>query len=349
MLRSVSTALLLAAFATAPAAAQTKTSFAPTTLQISVGHAAQSSIPIALRYWKDERLDVDVFGVNGSTAGIQQVAAGNLDFCSVGGDALLVARAKGVKVKSVYMYARRPIYKTVVLTSSRFKTMNDLKGQTIGRSSTTEANVLFFIAAARRAGLDPDKDIKWLTVPTGALALALQKGEIAALSTWDTMVASLENRGMELREIESPDQNENFGNVIITRDDLIDKQPELIVKVLRGIAKSTQFGLDNPEAAIRIHWKMYPQTKPQGTNESESMREAMRVFQIRFKGLELFDTNKYGESRPAQWIRATETAKEQQIIPAGFDSSSAWTNRFVDEINTFDRAAITAQAKSWKE
>jgi NitT/TauT family transport system substrate-binding protein len=93
MRKLISTTVLLTALGAVPVMAQTKTSFAPTTLQISVGHAGQSSIPLVMGYWKQEGLDVDVFGVNGSTAGIQQIAAGNLDFATVGGDALLTARA----------------------------------------------------------------------------------------------------------------------------------------------------------------------------------------------------------------------------------------------------------------
>jgi NitT/TauT family transport system substrate-binding protein len=336
----------LLAVGVTPATAQTKTSFAPTTLQLSVGHAGQTSIPLAMGYWKQEGLDVDVFGVNGSTAGIQQIASGNLDFATVGADALLAARAKGVKVKAVYVYARRPIYRTVTLASSNVTNMVQLKGETIGRSSTTEANVFYFKTAAKVAGLDPEKDIKWLTVPVGALALALQNKEIAALSTWDTMVASLENRGMQLREIASPDQDRLFGNVVVTREEIIEKQPELVAKLLRGIAKSTIFGLTNPDAAIRIHWKLYPQTKPQ---QGESMDASMRVFLSRFKGLELSGTKKYGESFPEQWAQAAEQGKEQGFVPPDYDPSSAWTNQFIDEANKFDRAAIIAQAKSWKE
>jgi NitT/TauT family transport system substrate-binding protein len=342
-------AFFLAAGAVA-SVAQEKTSFAPTTLQISVGHAGQSSIPLAMGYWKQEGLDVDVFGVNGSTAGIQQIAAGNLDFATVGADALLAARAKGVKVKAVYVYARRPIYKIVTLASSKYKEIAQLKGEMIGRSTATEASVLYFNSAAKYAGLDPEKDIKWLTVPVGALALALQHNEIAALATWDTMVVSLENKGMKLREIVPPNNDENLGNVVITREDVIEKRPELVVKLLRGLAKSTIFGLTNPEAAIRLHWKLYPQTKPQqGASPAETMQASMKVFEARFNGLQLSGTNKYGESLPAQWAKAVADGKEQNIVPADFDPKSAWTNQFIDEVNKFDRQAVIVQAKSWKE
>ena len=65
-----------------PAAAQglAKTSFGPTTVDISTGHAGHSSLPTALGYWKDEGLDVNVFGVAGETAGAQLLLGSKIDF-----------------------------------------------------------------------------------------------------------------------------------------------------------------------------------------------------------------------------------------------------------------------------
>jgi hypothetical protein len=45
-----------------------KVIFAITTKDISVGHAAHSSLPVALGYWKEEGLDVAVMSVEGSAA-----------------------------------------------------------------------------------------------------------------------------------------------------------------------------------------------------------------------------------------------------------------------------------------
>jgi ankyrin repeat protein len=53
-----------------------KVVFAVTTKDISVGHSAHSSLPQALGYWKEEGLDVMVTSVEGSAAGMQQLAAG---------------------------------------------------------------------------------------------------------------------------------------------------------------------------------------------------------------------------------------------------------------------------------
>src|SRR3979409_1964034 len=85
-----------------PAAAQgmATTSFGPTTGDISTGHAGHSSLPTALGYWKDEGLDVNVFGVAGDTAGVQLLSGSKIDFISLGGAALVSARGKGIAAEA---------------------------------------------------------------------------------------------------------------------------------------------------------------------------------------------------------------------------------------------------------
>jgi NitT/TauT family transport system substrate-binding protein len=69
-----------------------KVVFAVTTKDISVGHAAHSSLPQALGYWKEEGLDVTVASVEGSAAGLQQLGAGNLQIVSIGPEEIVIGR-----------------------------------------------------------------------------------------------------------------------------------------------------------------------------------------------------------------------------------------------------------------
>src|SRR5262245_23990896 len=80
----------------------------PTTIDISIGHAGISSIPLGMGYWKEEGLDVKVIGISNSTVAMQQMTAGNVTCASVTGDSTLHARSRNVPVKAVYTYAREP-------------------------------------------------------------------------------------------------------------------------------------------------------------------------------------------------------------------------------------------------
>ena len=130
---------------------------------------------------------------------------------------------------------------------------------------------------------------------------------------------------------------------------MIDKHPDVVMKVARGIAKAVHFGFANPDAAVKIHWKAYPQTKPQGDDEAALMRDAKKIFMARFSGFALDVGQAYGESKPAQWAKLADFMKKTGALPASYDPANAFTSQFIADINKFDRAAIDAQAKAWKE
>jgi NitT/TauT family transport system substrate-binding protein len=329
-----------------PAGAAEKVVYAVTTSNISVGHAAQSSIPLAEGFWKAEGLDVEVIGLSGATAGIQQVASGQVDFATVGGDALLIARAKGIKVKAVYTYARRSIYRIVVPEAESLKTLADFKGKTLGVPDMSAGSVPYARAALSSAGVDPQSDVKWISVGIGGQAAnAFRQKVIDGWAAWDTVIASLENNGFKFRYIDPPWIEEILGNVIVAREETIEKNPDLVVKVARGIAESSVFGLANPDGALRNHWKMYPETKPQEVND-ETFRQARRIFDSRFDLTKLEPGVKWGENMPAQWRRMADISIEEGAIPKNFDVSACYTNQFISQINEFDQKKIEADARN---
>lgn len=333
----------------AQAADMPKLTFGPTTTNISVGHAAHSSIPTTAGFWKQEGLDVEVLGVKGSTAGIQQVASGQLTFCSVGGEALMIARSKGIPVKAVATYARQSIYRIVSLSDSPIKKPEDMKGKTVGVVNMATGSVPFTRQVLKSVGIDPDSGVKWLAVGLGATAInAMNKKDIDVWASWDTAVASLENGGFKFNFIKPVWFDDVFGNVIITHEDTIKKHPDWVVKLVRGVAKSVYFGQANPEAAIRNHWKLYPKTMPQGGNTPENMKKSLHTFRSRFDLFAVPAGMKWGEHVDKQWMKMAEIAKAEKILPADYDVKASYTSAFLDDINKFDKAKIEAMAKASK-
>jgi len=328
-----------------------KVVFAVTTKDISVGHAAHSSLPQALGYWKDEGLDVTVTSVEGSVAGMQQLAAGNLQTVSLGPEEIVIGREKGIKIKGFYVQARETIYRLVVPADSPLQKVADLKGKTIGVPSLASGSVPFAKALVASVGVDPEKDVKILAVGVGAPGrLALQQKTVDCLALWDTLQASIENSGMQLRRLDLPMVHEMLGQTLATRDDQVTENAAMLIGFARGIAKATVFGLANPEAAVRIHWKMYPQTKPQTGDEAQALKDALNVFNSRFM-LQRVDNRpdpRFGIGTPAQWEKLQSIFKEQKFIEGTVPAADLYTAALIDQINKFDRAAIVAQAKAYK-
>ena len=333
------------------AQAPTKITFAVTTKDISVGHAAHSSIPTALGYWKEEGLDVTVASVEGSTAGAQQIAAGNLQFVSLSPEVVLISREKGVKIRVFYVQARETIYRIVVPADSPIKDMKDLKGKTIGVPSLASGSVPYTKALASSVGLDPEKDIQLLAVGVGApLGLALQQKTVDALGLWDTLQAGLELRDFKFRRLSPPIHEEMIGQSIAASDTYLAEHQKAAIGFARGIAKATLFGVTNPEAAVRIHWKLYPETKPQGIDEAKALKEAIHVFNARFElqRVDHREDKRYGFATAAQWERLKQIYRDQKMIQGTVNTPEAYESKLIDEINKFDRQAVIRQAKEWK-
>lgn len=348
-MRRIWIGLLAAAAAATVTAAQAgeKVIYAVTTTNVTVGHAAQSSIPLGLGLWKDQGLDVEVLGLSGATAGIQQVASGQVQYATVGTDALMIAKSKGIKVKAIYTYAQQPIYQIVALKGSGITKIEDIKGKTIGVPDMSAGSVPFMRSILKRSNIDPDKDVKWVSVGFGGPAAnAFRQKVIDVWAAWDTIVAALENNNFEFVQL-APDWARGMpGNVLITTEESLAKDPERAIKIARGIAESSIFGLANPAGSVRNHWKLYPSTKPQGAESEKALNDAKHIFAARFDLMKLpAGTTKWGQNIDAKWKDLADVAIEQGLLPANFDVKSTYTNEFIDKINNFDSKKIEDLAK----
>src|SRR6202022_764964 len=117
-----------------------------------------------------EGLDIEVTTLDGSTAGLRQLVAGNIQFATVGPEVAMIAREKGVKVKSFYVVSGVTIFRVVVPRDSTIQSVGDLRGKSIGVSALSSGAVPVAKALLASGGLDPDKDVKWVGVGTGAPA-----------------------------------------------------------------------------------------------------------------------------------------------------------------------------------
>jgi NitT/TauT family transport system substrate-binding protein len=141
-----------------------------------------------------------------------------------------------------------------------------------------------------------------------------------------------------------------IGQTIASSDQFLNDHSRAAIGFARGIARATLFGLTNPEAAVRIHWKAYPETKPQGVDEAKALKEAIHVFNSRFElqRVDHREDKRYGYASRAQWEKLKQIYTEQGVTKGTADVAQAYTDKLVGEINGFDKASITKAAKEWK-
>jgi NitT/TauT family transport system substrate-binding protein len=169
------------------------------------------------------------------------------------------------------------------------------------------------------------------------------------MAFWDGSFARIEIAGFPLRHLpNSPGMQKLFGNGYAVRRSDLAKRRELYVGFFRAMAKSTVFAYANPDLAIKLHWDIYPETKPKGKTDQEAFTEARKVVDSRkdkwFAGAWQTD-KRFGGQTLDEW--------QAQVHFAGLDGqvndlNKVFTTEILDEVNKFDRTAIEAKAKAMK-
>ncbi|MBN8959460.1 MAG: ABC transporter substrate-binding protein, partial [Rhizobiales bacterium] len=253
--------LLLASIAASPASAEETVRVGWCARTISSA-AAPFAIATKMGWYKDAGIKVEVVPLPGSTDCVKNVATKELPYSLPSIEPLAIIRGQGVKAKNFYTAYQGNIYGIAVPADSPIKTFADLKGKKIGVTSMASAGVIVARALATENGLNPDKDISIIVAGEAAQTAALLRShQIDALSQFDTQYALTENAGAKLRMLDASAIAKFPSNGFVALEETLKNKRAQAVALTQGYAKGTIFAIHNPEAAMRILWEVYPQTK----------------------------------------------------------------------------------------
>ncbi len=320
---------------------------------LSVAVANQTSIPRQLGYYDEESVSVEpvLAGAAGITGAVQLVAKGDQDIGSGSYTPVLSRAAAGQDMGVSFFYQQIRMYPTevAVLVSHPARSIADLKGKLVGVPTLANEGVAMIQFAARELGLNPASDIRLIAVGAGSQAgQALRSGQVEAYVAPRSQITQLESLGITLRSLPgSPRFKDLFGASLFARRDYLKKNRKVVVGVGRAIAKSTVFLINNPEAAIRLHWKTHPEQVPQGIPPEKALSDALRVMRAQIETLVFQDND---GSKRWGYFRPQSVASVLDVFGWGAvqNPSDYFTNDLIDDINAFDAAKIAAQAKAYK-
>jgi NitT/TauT family transport system substrate-binding protein len=198
--------------------------------------------------------------------------------------------------------------------------------------------------------MNPDTDVQLVVAGEGAQTAAMvRSNQVDALSQFDTQYAMVENAGIPLRMIATPETDRFPSNGFMALDDVRQKSKKELIAVARGYAKGTIFAINNPEAAVRILWEIYPQTKPTGKDEATAVRDDVKTLEARAVNWRLTKAGakRWGENVEANYAAYLEFLLKWGVIKQKVDAKDVMTNAWVDEIVNFDPNKIAAEAKAY--
>jgi len=313
--------------------------------------AAPFAIATKKGWYAPAGIKVQLVPVAGSTDCVKLVATGDLPYSLPSIEPLPAAIQQGVKAKIFYTAYQGNIYGIAVPKESPIRSIKDLKGKKIGVASMGSGGVPVARGLLAMNGLDPEKDAQIVVVGEAAQAAALLRGEqVAALSLYDTQYALVDSAGVPVRMLDSGPVARFPSNGFLALQDTLQKDRAQAVALVKGYAMGTVFAIANPEAAVKIVYEVYPQTRPSGKSDEQALRDDVKTLLARAEHwkLEAGGVSRWGESSLKDFDAYQDFLLKWKVIGAKVPAAELITNDLIDEVNKFDAAGVAADAKAYK-
>jgi NitT/TauT family transport system substrate-binding protein len=195
----------------------------------------------------DVRYVVSDSGLNQSKA----IARGEVDLSLHFSSPLLIAIDAGERITIV---GGVHVGCFELFATERIRTIADLKGRTVGVQDFGASTHVFISTMAAHVGLDPVKDINWVTSPTVAPMELFAEGKIDAFLGFPPEPQELRARNIGHVVVNSSVDrpwSQYFCCMLAGNRDFIRKNPVATKRVLRAILKSTDLCVSDPVGTAR--------------------------------------------------------------------------------------------------
>jgi NitT/TauT family transport system substrate-binding protein len=188
----------------------------------------------------------------GDAPTVQALSAGTIDICVASLTGLVNTIVSGQKFKAVWGGYNMSHFEWYALP--RFKSIRETKGARFGISKYGSMTDFLTRYVLRKAGIDPEKDVKILPLGGSAqflAALAAGQLDVSILSIPNTYTA-VERGYVRLatqRDLVSPDYPTH---IVYAKEDFIAKNPLTVKAYLRSTSKAMEWIKANPDEAAKL-------------------------------------------------------------------------------------------------
>jgi sulfonate transport system substrate-binding protein len=140
-----------------------------------------------------------------------------------------------------------------VKEDSPIKTVADLKGKTVGISIIGGGTHGPFALMLKRAGVDPDKDIKLVEVSFSLSEDALRQGRVDTVNMNQPFAARAEAKGGVRKLFALSEAVPNIVHIVeACRKDFVDKNPELVKQYVKDITSGLKMALADRDETMKV-------------------------------------------------------------------------------------------------
>jgi NitT/TauT family transport system substrate-binding protein len=225
-------------------------------IRVAVSNPNMPNLTVAMAqkngFFKDETLEAEIIRMNPNVA-ITALATGDVDYCQLFG-AVVGGAIAGLPVRIVAGYLDN--WPMTLIAQPEYKSIKDLKGKTLGISSFGATPDVAARMMLKRAGVDPEKEIKVLALGSDAARLtALTQRVVDVVVISPPADAQMEKQGYRI--LARAYELFSFPYLGLgTHTRKIKEKPDEIRRVIKATIRANRFIRDNRDEAVRtlIGW-----------------------------------------------------------------------------------------------
>ena len=243
--------------ASSPVAAATETRIEDVELAFCSQVLCVLPFEVAVRrnFFRDEGLRVKLVYMKGGALAMQSLLGGSVDFVGTPMDVVVSAHGSGKDPVMVASTSSLPFFALVTAPNARIERVADLRGKKIGVGNLNTTDHLLVRYLMEKNGID---DASAQFVPLGPnLFDGLVRGQVDAGMVQEPALTLAQRQGskMLVNFMSKKDSAEQLGGPyqfmgLNTRQDVVQKKPETLKKLIRGLVKANTWIRANPGAEI---------------------------------------------------------------------------------------------------
>lgn len=238
------------------------------TVKLALPVASLESMPIYVAqekgYFKKHGVDVDIITSRGGGEAMKAYIAGEVNIVATGFPEVGLMRARGVDVELFFAQMARAPFALIGRKDLALKTVADLKGKTVAVTSPGSLTSNLARYFVKQAGLDPDKDVSFVSVGGGGEILGALKSKRAdAAMLFEPFVTVALQGGFAEMLVDVPAKLDAFSSSPLSISKaFLDKSPKAARGVFDALAEALTFIHNDKAGTMEIAKKQFANANP---------------------------------------------------------------------------------------
>jgi NitT/TauT family transport system substrate-binding protein len=243
-----------------------------------------------LGYFKDEGIDLRIDAGGPNNDGVAVVASGRDTIGQLSSSpSLMLAASQDIPVRCIAVGAQKHPYAFFSLSKNPVRKPADLKGKRVGIQAT---GVILLRALLAKNGMS-ESDVKIVTL--GSDMAPLLTGQVDVITGWVTNTTALAVLGPDVVTMLLWDAGVHlYALPYYATDDTLRNHKDALVRFVRAAAKGWAYAHANPDKAVALMIKAYPNLV-----EKDELAAAKTMLAVEFT--EATKKSGWGAMEPAVW------------------------------------------------